>query len=62
MQLWIELPKRVIDIILLVSARPRHSCSAKTFIRGREKAGSEKVLRRIEAQADFIKVQQNLGA
>lgn len=33
-----ELPKRVIDIILLVSARHRHNCSAKSFIRGKEKA------------------------
>lgn len=62
MQLWIEFPKRVIDIILLVSARHRHSCSAKTFIRGREKADSQKVLRQIEVQADFINDQQNLGA
>lgn len=62
MRLWIELPKRAIDIILLVSARHRHGCSAKIFIRGREKAASKKALGQIELQAGFTNEQWNLEA
>lgn len=62
MRLWIELPKRAIDITLLVSARHRQGCSAKIFIRGREKAASRKALGQIELQAGFTNEQWNLGA
>lgn len=62
MRLCKELAKRVIDIIFLVSARHRHGCSAKTFIRGRLKAGRKKALRQTELQADFINDQWSLGA
>ena len=52
----------MIDIILLVSARHRHGCSAKIFIRGREKAASKKALRQTEWQADVINDQWSLEA
>lgn len=52
----------MIDIVLLVSARHRHGCSAKTFIRGRLKAGRKKALRQTELQADCINDQWSLGA
>lgn len=49
-------------IILLVSARHRYGCSAKTFIRGRKKAVGKKTLKQIEVQADFINDQRDLEA
>lgn len=62
MGLCIEIPKRMIGIILLVSARHRYGCSAKTFIRGRKKAVGKKTLKQIELQADFINDQRDLEA